>query len=97
MVQIKFKNVKKHCVFFVVPGNDQTLLRMPDTAALKIINLNIESIQVEVAECKSNMEQETHTVSKGCTNMDTGVNTQGDANSQNNQNNMNKSIIFLIK
>ena len=26
VVIIKFKNIKKHCVFFVVPGNGQTLL-----------------------------------------------------------------------
>ena len=63
-------------IFFVVPGNGQALLGMPDTTALKIINLNIDSIQAEVAECKTNTEQEVHTVSKGCTNMDTGVNTQ---------------------
>ena len=67
------------CVF-VVPGNGQALLRMPDTAALKIINLNIDSIQAEVAECKTNTKQEMHTVSKGHTNMDAGVNTQQDAN-----------------
>ena len=28
-------------MFFVVPRNGQVLLRMPDTAALKIININI--------------------------------------------------------
>ena len=44
-VIIKFKNFKKQCVFFVVPGNGQALLGMPDTAALNIINLNIDSIQ----------------------------------------------------
>ena len=41
MVTIKFKNSKKHCVFFVVLGNGQALLRMPDIAALKILNINI--------------------------------------------------------
>ena len=51
-VIIKFKNIKKRCVFFVVPGNGQTLLGMPDTAALKLININIDSIQAEKAECK---------------------------------------------
>ena len=39
VVTIKFKNLKKQCVFFVVPGNSQALLRMPDTAVLNIINL----------------------------------------------------------
>ena len=43
--------LKKHHVFFVVPGNDQALLGMPDAAALNIINLNIDSIQVEIASC----------------------------------------------
>ena len=51
-VLVKFKNLRKQCVFFVVPGNGQVLLGMPDTAVLNIINLNIDSIQVEIAECK---------------------------------------------
>ena len=42
-------------MFFVVPGNGQVLLRMPDMAALNIINLNIDSIQAEVAEFKINI------------------------------------------
>ena len=48
VVNIKLKNLKKQCVFFVVPGNGQALLRMPDTVALHIINLNIDSIQKEI-------------------------------------------------
>ena len=79
------------CVF-VVPGNSQALLRIPDTAALKIINLNIDSIQAEVAECKTNTEQEMHMVAKACTNMDAGVKTKQDVNGQNGQSNRNKSI-----
>ena len=62
---IKFKNVKKCYLFFVVPGNSQALLGIPDTAALNIINLNIDSIQAEIAECKTNTEQEMHTVLRG--------------------------------
>ena len=54
-VVIKFKNIKKRCISFVVPGNGQALLGMPDTAALKLINVNVDSIEVEVAECKANM------------------------------------------
>ena len=69
-VVIKFKNIKKRCIFFVVPGNGQALLRMPDTAALKLINININSIQAEVAECKTNIVQEMHMVGKGYTNTD---------------------------
>ena len=63
---------------FVVPGNSQALLGMQDTAALQLINVNIDSIQAGVAECKantgdtreSNSEQEMHAVEKGCTNTD---------------------------
>ena len=51
---------------------------MPDTAALKLINVNIDSIQAEVAECKtntgdmreSNIEQEMHVGEKSCANTD---------------------------
>ena len=49
------------------------LLGMPDTAVLNIINLNIDSIQVEIMKYKTNKGQETHTVVEGCTNRDTGV------------------------
>ena len=64
VVLIKLKNLKKHCIFFVVPGNSQALLGMPDTAALNIINLNIDSIQAEIASCKTNREQEMYTVAE---------------------------------
>ena len=75
---IKLKNIEKRCVFFVVPGNGKVLLGMPDTEALKLINVNIDSIQVEAAECKTNTgdmressrTQEMHVVEKGCTNTD---------------------------
>ena len=70
MVVIKFKNIKKRCVFFVVPGNGQVLLGMPDIAALKLINISIDTIQVEMAEYKTNTEQEMHTVREGCANTD---------------------------
>ena len=43
-VIIGYKDNKKKCDFFVVPRNGQVLLGMPDTAALKIININIDSI-----------------------------------------------------
>ena len=39
------------CIF-VVPGNGQALLGMPDTVALQMINL-IDSIQAEVTKCKN--------------------------------------------
>ena len=57
---------------------------MPDTAVLKLINVNIDSIQAEVAECKtntgdmrkSNITQETHVGEEGCANTDTGFKKQ---------------------
>ena len=94
-VLIKFKNVKIHCVFFVVPGNSQALLGMPDTVVLNIINLNIDFIQVEIAKCKTNTEQETHAIAEGCANMDVGVITKQDANGQNSQNKSSKSINYF--
>ena len=60
VVHTKFKNIKKRCIFFVVPGNGQALLGMPDMAAPNIINLNIDSIQSVTPECKTNRGQETH-------------------------------------
>ena len=47
-------------MFFVVPGNGQVLLGMPDTVVLNILNLNIDSIQVEVVSCKQT-ESRKHT------------------------------------
>ena len=70
-VQIKFKNIKKRCIFFVVPGNGQVLLGMPDMAVLNLINLNIDSIHTITADCKTNKEQETCTSIEGCTNKNT--------------------------
>ena len=94
-VLVKFKNLKKQCVFFVVPGNGQALLRMPDMAALNIINLNFDSIQVEIAECKTNRGQETHAVAEACANMDAGAITKQNANGQNDQHNSNKSTNYF--
>ena len=95
-VVIIFKNIKKRCVSFVVPGNGQVLLGMPYTAALKSINLNIDSIQAEVAEYKTNTEQEMHAVAKGCTYTDTDSKTTQGTNRQNDQNNANKSINYFF-
>ena len=61
MVQIKFKNIKKRCIFFVLPGNGQVLLGMPDTVVLNLINLNIDSIQAVTAKFETNKEQEACT------------------------------------
>ena len=48
----------KKALCFVVLGNGQALLGMSDTAALNIHNLNIDSIQAQVANCRTNREQE---------------------------------------
>ena len=71
VVQIKFKNMMKRCTFFVVPGNGQALLGIPDTVALNLINLNIDSIQTVATECKTIKKQETHTGIVACTNTST--------------------------
>ena len=79
-----------------MPGNSQTLLGMPDTAALNIINLNIASIQAEIASCKTNREQEMYAVAEGCTNTDAGAINKQDTNSQNVQNNSHNSINYFF-
>ena len=82
-------------MFFVVPGNSQVLLGLPDTAALNILNLNIDSIQVEVVSYKTNREQEAHTVVEGCTKRDTVGVIKQEANGQNGQNQSNKLINYF--
>ena len=69
---------------------------MPDTAALKLINMNIDSIQAEIVECKTNIEKELHMVEIGCANMDADLKTKQDASSQNSQNNANKTINYFF-
>ena len=57
-VVINYKDNKRKCKFFVVPANGQALLGMPDTAALKIMNINIDSIEVACmrkVHCNTNM------------------------------------------
>ena len=89
---------------FVVPGNGQALLGMPDTAVLKLINVNIDSIQAEVAECKtntgdmreSNITQEMHVGKKGCANTETDSKSKQSANSQNDQDNAYKVTNYFL-
>ena len=68
---------------------------MPDTAALNIINLNIDSIQAEIMSGKTNRGQETHTIAEGCTNRNTAGIIKQDANGQNGQNQSDKSINYF--
>ena len=74
------------CVF-VVPVNSQALLGLPDMAVLNIINLNIDSIQKEIRECKTNRGQETHAETEDCTNKGTQSAVKQDSNGQQHQTN----------
>ena len=77
-------------MFFVVPGNRQALLGMPDTAVLNLIDLNIDSIQTLTADCKTNKKQETHTSIMTHTNTST---TRGDDTKNNSMSGDNKQDI----
>ena len=68
---------------------------MPDTAALNIINLNIDSIQAEKVSSKTNRGQEMHTIAEGCTNRNKAGIIKQDVNGQNGQNKSNKSITYF--
>ena len=46
-VEIEHNNKHKMCKYFVVLGNEQTLLGMPDIDIINIINMNIHSIDTE--------------------------------------------------
>ena len=89
-VTINFKNIKKRCGFFVVPRNGQALLGMPYTAVLKIININIDSIQAVKEECntnigdagESNTTEEVPVVKKSCTNTDIHIFSSNKIDSQ---------------
>ena len=89
----KFK--KKMMCIFCSSRNCQALLGMPDMAVLNIINLNIDSIQAEIMNCKTNRGKETHTVVEGCTNRDTCGIIKQEANNQNGQNHSNKLIDYF--
>ena len=82
-------------MFFVVPGNGQALLGMPDTAGLNIINLNIDLIQKEMRNCKTNVGQEMHAAAEGCTNRDTHSAIKQDNNGQQHQSQANKLINYF--
>ena len=84
MVIIAYKNNRMKCKFFVVAGHGQALLHMPDTAALNIINVNINSLEtqgtqrencnINISDAKiSNAKQEMHGTKECCTNTDDGL------------------------
>ena len=81
MVIINWKDNKKKCEFFVVSWHGQVLLIIPDTAALKITNINIDFIEaagMQEEECNTNIgdakeldtRQEAQVAKESCTNMD---------------------------
>ena len=84
-VFIKFENIKKCCVFFVVPSNRQAQIGMPNVASLEITKINIDSIQAERLECKVNNKQEVQTNANSCTNMMGSAINKQDANIQRQQ------------
>ena len=69
---------------------------MPDTVTLKLININIDSIQAEIVECKTNIEKELHVGEGGCENADVDLKTKQGTNGQNSQNNANKAINYFF-
>ena len=74
-------------MFFVVPGNGQALPGLPDMMVLNIINLNIDSIQKEIRECKTNRGQETHAKTEDSTKNGAQRAVKQDANDQKHQTN----------
>ena len=82
-------------MFFVVPGNGQVLLGLPDMVALNIINLNIDSIQKEIRECKTNKGRETHAETEDCTNKAAQSAVKQDCNGQQHQ--TNKLINYFYR
>ena len=91
------------CVFVVV-RNGQVLLGIPDTAALKIININIDSIQAAKEECntnigdteESNTTREEPVVEKSCTNMDADSKVNNIVNGHNINSNVNNLTNYLF-
>ena len=71
------------------------LLGMPDMVVLNIINLNIDSIQKEIRDCKTNKGQETHPNTEDCTNKGTHSAAKQDSNSQQHQANKLINYFYL--
>ena len=91
VVVINYKDNKKMCEFFVVPRNGLVLQGMPNTAALKIININIDSIEVasmQKEDCNTNIgnaeevetRQEAQVANESGTNMNEDLKVTNNAN-----------------
>ena len=107
VVIINYKNNKKKCEFFVVPGNGQVLLGLSDTAALNVINVNIDSIEAEgtqkencntnISDAKtSNIKQETHGAKKSCTNTDVDLKNTNSVNGLDSNTNTNTLTNYFL-
>ena len=101
-VIIDYKDNTKKCEFFVVPRNGQLLLGMPDTVALKIISIKIDSIEAASMwkeECNTNIgdakesdtRQKAHVAKESCTNMDEDL--KGTNNVNRSSNNTSKHTL----
>ena len=85
-------------------GNVQVLLGMPDTAALKITDINIDSIHAEKEECnanignmgESNTTQEVCVAEKICINMDADSKVNNKVNSHSNNTNQNTITNYFL-
>ena len=106
-VTIEDKNNRKKCKSFVVPGNGQAFFGISDTAALKIINMNIDLIDAEDAQknnCttntdttkESNAQQEIHGVVKCCTNTDGIFETTNNSNESTVNTNVNTLTKYFL-
>ena len=107
VVSITYKNNKKKCEFFVGPNNGQALLGILDTAALNIMNVNIDSIEAEgtwkencntnISDAKmSNIKQEIHGAKESCTNTDEDLKSTNNVNgSDKNTNTSTLTNYFL--
>ena len=107
VVIIDYKDNKKKHEFFVVPGSGQALLGMPDTAALKIINVNIYSIEAARTwkeDCNTNMananesdnRQEAHVVKESCTNIDEDLVLDNNVNRSSNNTSINTLTNYFL-
>ena len=108
MVMINYKDNKKKCEFFVVPGSGQVLLGMADTAALNLINVNIDSIETASTQKenyntnmsdtkKPNTKQEMHRAKESCTNTVEDLKKTNDINGSNNNTNTNKLTNYFLQ
>ena len=106
-VSINYKDNNMKCEFFVVPGNGQLLLGMPDTAALNIINVKIDSIEaacMQEEKCNtsmsdaktSNTKQEMHWAKESCRNTDEDLKNANNTNGSNSNTNTNTLTIYFL-